>query len=109
MIGKIVNETKAPSKFEWQDPADVGMTPKVKFNAKQMLKHFLICAGIERWARAVDGDNCCTTEAALVRTMPMKKVLDSYAWRERDVTQWHSHRELNILTTEIVIVASQRN
>ncbi len=85
------------------------MTPEVKFNAKQMLKHVLICVGIKRWAHAVDRDNCCTTEAALVRTMPVKEVLDSYAWRERDITRRGSCREPNVLTTEIVNVASQRN
>jgi hypothetical protein len=48
MIGKIVNVTETSSKFEWRNPADVGVIPKVEFNAKQMLKHVLISAGIKK-------------------------------------------------------------
>ena len=57
----------------------MSVIPKVKFDAKQMLKHVLISAGIKRWIHAVNRNNCCATKAALIRTVPVKKVLDCYA------------------------------
>jgi hypothetical protein len=77
-IGKIVNVTKTSSEFEWQNPADMVVIPKVEFDAEQMLKHVLISADIKRWTHSVDRNNCCTTKAALIRTGPVNEVLDGY-------------------------------
>ncbi len=108
-IGKIVNVTKTLSEFEWQNPTDKGVIPKVEFDAKQMLKQVLISAGIKRWTHAMDRNNCCTTKAALVRTRPVNEVLDGYALGNGYIVRWCCHREPDVLATQVLIIASKRN
>ncbi len=87
----------------------MGMIFEMKFNTKEMLKHILICASVKLCAHAINRDDSCATENAFVRTMPMKKIPDSDAPRERCLARWLSCCESYVLMAEIIIIAGQRN
>ncbi len=108
-ISKVVDKPKTSSKLKWQDSVHMGMIFEMKFNTIKMLKHILICSSIKWWAHAVNRDDSCTTENALVRTMPVEKIPDSDAPGKMCITGWLSCCESNALTAENIIIAGQRN
>ncbi len=107
LISKVINKPKTLSKLKWQDSAHMGMIFEMKFNTKEMLKHILVCASIKWWAHAINRDDSCTTENALVRTMPVENILDSDALGERCFARWLSCCEPNVLMAEIIFIVGK--
>ncbi len=87
----------------------IGMVFEMKFNTKDMLKQILICTSVKWWAHAVNRDNSCTTENALVRTMPVEIIPDSDTPGERCLAGWIGHCEPNVLMAEIIVITGQQN
>jgi hypothetical protein len=87
----------------------MGMIFEMKFKTKEMLKHVLIWDSVKWWENAVNRDDSCAADNALVRTMPVEKIPDSDASGERHLTGWLSPCELNVLMAEIIVAAGQRN
>ena len=79
----------------------------VEFNTKKMPEHILICSSIEWGAHAIDPNDCCAAEHALVHAVAMNVILYEYAgWDGRPVG-WVGSRETHILTAEVVVVTSE--
>jgi hypothetical protein len=78
-MSRIVNEPKALSKFKRQYSPNMGMVFVSKFDAKEMLEHISIWAGVKRWTKASGGDNGRTGEAGFICTKTMEEALDLYS------------------------------